>query len=213
MHRHSKKIPPPCILTGTLQSCSIDGVFSAWVRLKSKCTTQIPATFATQSFKVSIFPSTFFGFGFQHYLIPAKPDILLGLLYFFFASLQFKDLDVLETKAVLLLVIIMAELFQTHASKSQRLRSAVHTPSSQRVFNRQALNQVATGRFPLQEIYTVYLQLEILYFDTSMMDSMNLKADKLFLQESRFNENTRKQKLSRKHVETIQQYLPIFSAL
>ena len=60
----------------------------------------------------------------------------------------------------------MAELFQTHASKSQRLWSAVHTPSSQRVFNRQALNQVATGRFPLQEIYTVYLQLEILYFHT-----------------------------------------------
>jgi len=42
---------------------------------------------------------------------------------------------------------------------------------------------------------SMYLQLEIFFFDTSMMDSMNLKADiySLFLQESRFNENTLKQ--------------------
>ena len=66
-----------------------------------------------------------------------------------------------------------------------------HTPSSQRVFSRQALKQVPTAGFPSRK--SMYLQLEILYFDTSMMDSMNLKADKLFFQESRFNENTRKQ--------------------
>lgn len=86
----------------------------------------------------------------------------------------------------------MAELFQTHASKSQRLWSAVRTPSSQRVFSRQALKQVPTAGFPARK--SIYLQLEILYFHTSMMDSMNLKADtQPFLQESRFNENTLKQ--------------------